>query len=33
MRHQLDKILKKNPFVLSLWQFDEEFFKDVKNKN
>ena len=22
LRHQLDKILKKNSFVLSLWQFD-----------
>ena len=33
LRHQLDKILKKNPFVLSLWQFDEDFFKDIKNKN
>lgn len=32
-RHQLDRLLKKNPFILSLWQFDDGFFKEVRQKN
>lgn len=27
LRHQLDRLIKKHPFILSLWQFDEGFFK------